>query len=245
MVEVALEPGEGALSGGDVAVFVAFGLPDEEGATLRIEVTEFESDGFATPDSGGVEGFEESSITEAKGFLNVGEVEEVLHFVTGEAFFGESMLTAREFEVRGGIGREVVVTAEVGEEVLHCSETVLLGFDGEGLAVALAEVVKVSLIRLEDFLGDLVRVVEVAEVSPFEEVEETAPSSGDGAGLVVSDVEVLEPEVSTGGEVLALGGLEFFGACFSFASAELFGGEVAPVRVVLESFFAGHTSTLR
>ena len=245
MVEVALQPREGALSGGDMAVFVAFGLADEEGATLRIEVSEFEPDGFATSDSGGVEGFEESTVAQAKRFLDVGEVEKFFHLVTGEAFFGESVFSARKFEVGCRVGREIVVAAEVGEEVLHCSETVLLGFDGEGLAVALAEVVKVSLIRLEDFLGDLVRFVEVAEVSPFEEVEEAASSSGDGAGLVVSDVEVLEPEVAAGGEVLALGGLEFFGACFSFASAELFGVEVSPVGVVLKSFFAGHTSTLR
>ena len=62
MVEIALEPGEGALSSGDVAVFVSFGLPDEEGAALGIEVTEFEPDGFASPDASGVEGFEESSV---------------------------------------------------------------------------------------------------------------------------------------------------------------------------------------
>ena len=245
MVEVALQPREGALSGGDMAVFVAFGLADEEGATLRIEVSEFEPDGFATSDSGGVEGFEESTVAQAKRFLDVGEVEKFFHLVTGEAFFGESVFSAREFEVGCRVGREIVVAAEVGEEVLHCSETVLLGFDGEGLAVAFAEVVKVSLIRLEDFLGDLVGVVEVAKVSPFEEVEEAASSSGDGAGFVVSDVEVLKPEVAAGGEVLALGGLEFFGAGFSFASAELFGVEVSPVGVVLKSFFAGHTSTLR
>lgn len=177
--------------------------------------------------------------------MDVGEVEQGLDFFSSEAFFGEALFTAREFEVGGRIGGKVVVTAKVGEEVLHGSEAVFLGLDGERLAVAFAEVVKVSLVGLEDFFGDVFGMVEVTEVSPFEEVEEAAAASGDGARFVVSDVKVLEPEVATGGEVMALSRLDGFGSGVSFARAEFVGVEVAPMGVVLKSFFARHTSTLR
>lgn len=63
MVKVALDPGEGTLSGGDVAVFVSFGLSDEEGFSLEVEVAELKPDGFAASDAGGVEGFEESTVS--------------------------------------------------------------------------------------------------------------------------------------------------------------------------------------
>ena len=172
--------------------------------------------------------------------MDVGKVKEGFNFVAGEAFFGETMFTAGELKVGGGIGGKVVVTAEVGEEVLHRSEAVFLGFDGERLTVFFALVVEVSLVGLEDFFGDLCGLVEVAEVGPFEEVKEAALASGDGPGFVVSDVEMLEPEVAAGGEVLVLGGLDGFGASLAFAGSNLLGWEVAPVGVVLESFFSGH-----
>lgn len=82
--EVFVEPFRGAISEGKEAVFFAFALADHEGLLLEVEVVEGEVGEFLAPDAGGVEGFQEGSISYADGGVDVGDVEDGFHFMRGE-----------------------------------------------------------------------------------------------------------------------------------------------------------------
>ena len=62
-------------------------------------------------------------------------------FVRSEGFGEGAGLFAGEVEVGGGVGGDVVLATEGGEEASHAAEAGDLGVDGEGLVAARGSVV--------------------------------------------------------------------------------------------------------
>ena len=75
-------------------------------------------------------------------------------------------------EVGGWVGGESILFAEPSEEGADLDEAVVLNVEGERFAFGCAMVKEVTLVALEDFLGDGGRVIERAVFAPREEVAE-------------------------------------------------------------------------
>lgn len=168
-LEVVFQPVERRFADGKEAVFASFSFADEEGLAAGIEVAEVELGEFASPGTGGVEGFQNGAVPDAERVADVGQGHKVCEFFFAESFGQAALLFAREFQVGGGVGREVVVFAEVGKEALDGSKARALGSVGERLAVGLAVAEEPTLEAFEDGLGDLFRTGEVALLRPGEE----------------------------------------------------------------------------
>jgi len=133
--EVFLKPMKGGSSDGKEAVFAALPFSDEEGLAGGIEVAEVEVGEFASPCTGGVEGFQHGPVPDAERVAHVGNIHEVSEFVFAESFGQSALFFTRKIEVCCGVGREVVGFAEVGKEPLNGSKARPLGSHRERFAV--------------------------------------------------------------------------------------------------------------
>src|SRR6266478_1939630 len=99
---------------------------------------------------------------------------------------------ARQLELGGGIGEDVVLAREIPEEGPQRDEPLLLGRKGERLAAFLAIVVEIAPVALQDRPGDLLRGADAALIGPADEPPYTLRSELCRARGVAARGEPLE-----------------------------------------------------
>jgi hypothetical protein len=185
-----VKPFGGALADGEQAAFAAFSLADVEGAGGGIVVAMVELGHFGSPDTGGVEEFEDGAVAQAEGIGGVGAGEQAVDFFGAEGFGEVAGLFARQVEIGGGVGGDDAAAAEPGEQPADAAEAGELGIDDEGLpGPGRAVAVKVELIGFEGGAGESGRGDVALIVRLFEEPGEGPAVRIDGAMGVGSDGE--------------------------------------------------------
>ena len=189
VVEVLLQPGQGARSDGHDAVLAPLAQADVQQPALALQVGEFQAHQLGAADAGGVKQFEQGAVAQAQGIGDVGLRQHGLDLGGAQRGDGQALLGAGHFEVGGGVGVEVVPPAEPRKEVHDPAQALALGADAEGAAVGPAEVPEPALIALQDGAGDLRGAEQVALVRPGEEGLEFKAPRLDGVGGVVEHAQ--------------------------------------------------------
>lgn len=190
--EVFVKPLHGAIGEGNEAVLFAFALSDHEGVLLEVEVVEGEVGEFFATDTGSVETFEKSPVTDADGGGDIGEVEDGFDFLLVEQGRRKAFLELGEFEFAGGISREMVLTAEPFEEGPDGGELDVLIGESEGVAVCFAVMEEVPLIAFKHEPSDLGGLGDATLFKPQDEVGEVEIGVTNGAGGVVTGLLPIE-----------------------------------------------------
>ena len=104
---------------------------------------------------------------DAKRLPYVRQREHALGLGRGEDVPRQPLLRARQVEVRGRVGEELVLPAQPFEEGPHGNQAPVLRAEGQRLPVLLSVMVQVPLIPFQDWLRDLGRAREAALGGPF------------------------------------------------------------------------------
>ena len=103
-VQVFGDPGTGAVSDGNKAVFAAFAFPDFHNSTLQIDIRHPELDHFTAPHGGGIERFQQRPIPNPKRGGDINGGEDGFHLQRREDGFGKSERLAGKIQISGGVG---------------------------------------------------------------------------------------------------------------------------------------------
>lgn len=93
LLDVLLDPGQGALADGHAAILVALALAHEDHAAAGVEVGERERDQLGPAGAGRVEGFQPRPVAQPEGRLHVGQREDLLDLGVREHDLGSRVPT--------------------------------------------------------------------------------------------------------------------------------------------------------
>ena len=175
LLDVAAYPVDRTRAQRHIAVFLALALADHERAVLQVHVVELEVDQLGAADAAGVERLQDGAIAQR---LRIEpplliraqrERHHLLDLLAREDVRRQAPMHARQLQLGSRIGEDVILACEPLEEHPQRDQPLLLGGEGQRLAVVLAVVVQMAPVTLQDRPGDVLRGADAALIGPADE----------------------------------------------------------------------------
>ena len=138
------------------------------------------------------------------GIIDIGLTDHLLDLTQGQHVLRQSMLQARQLQLRGRVVEQMVLPREPAEEATDGDQARMLGAEGERLSVGLAPVIERALVALQDGLGDLLRRGQAPLGAPDDEVPQVHLAVLDRGGGVVVHAQPLQIPHGEGGQPLGV-----------------------------------------
>ena len=131
-------------------VLLALALTDHHGAAFGIEIPQLDVSQFGPPHARGVERLENRAVAQAQRLVDLRLSEDLFGFRGGQHGLRQSKTETRHFQLGCGIVQDVMLAGHPLEPHAQGNEPVLLAREGQRLAVLLAIVEDMTLIRFQN-----------------------------------------------------------------------------------------------
>jgi len=165
--------------------FLPFTLADHHRAPVGVHVVQVQPDQLHAPHAGAVQRFHHGAVADAGGRAQVGLGQHGLRLLIGQHVLGQAAFQPGKLQVAGRVVQDVVLSRQPFEEGAQWRDAGVLAARGERLAVLLPVQEQVSLVALQDRLGDVLRPVQAAFLAPQQEVADIGVAALDGGRRVV------------------------------------------------------------
>ena len=147
--QVFVEPGGGARANGQEPVFLALAFADHHRAAFQVEVIKAQAGQFLAPHSRRVKDFEDGPVPNAYRRGQVRLAQNLFGLMRREHLPGQTFFHFGQLQVGGGIGGDVILSAEPFEKALDGRQTDVLPGKAQGRAVLFAMMKEHALITLQ------------------------------------------------------------------------------------------------
>ena len=189
LVDVLLNPCDGPLSDGHIAVFLALALANQQHAPVEREVVEFQRNDLHAAYAGRVQHLHHRAVAQPDSIVDIAELEDLLDLPSGQDVSGQRLAQPGQLQFGCRIVQQMVPPRHPPEPHPQGNQARVLRTEAHRFAVLLAVEEQIPLIAFEDGPRDLDRIGDAPLLAPPDERDKMELAIADRVLGVVLDGE--------------------------------------------------------